>query len=81
MMAKSLAEQIAAMSMIIGILMGVVLGAQIDGNQTKITPYYLGMFAFRGLGLICMTTLVTDFETQKGLLIACFIAMTAGTFC
>jgi len=27
-----------------------------------------------------MTTLVTDFESQKGLLMACFIAMTAGTF-
>ena len=27
-----------------------------------------------------MTTLVTDFESQRGLLMACFIAMTSGTF-
>ena len=51
------------MSMLIGILLGVVIGSQIDGKDTKITPYYLGTFALRGLGLICMTTIVTDFET------------------
>ena len=63
MMAKSLAENIAAMSMLIGILLGVAIGSQIDGVGKKITPWYLGTFILRGLGLICMTTLVTDFDT------------------
>ena len=81
MMAKSLSEQIAALSMFIGILMGAWIGHRIDGKNKKILPYCIGLFLFRGVGLVTMTTLVTDFETQMPLLVTCFIAMTSGTFC
>ena len=66
--------------MIIGILLGAAIGALIDRKEIKTTPYFLFVFMFRGIGLISMTTLVTDFESQKGLLMVCFIAMTSGTF-
>ena len=81
MMAKSLSEQIAALSMFVGIIMGVVIGSRIDGKDKKILPYCIALFFFRGVGLVTMTTIVTDFSSQKVLLVACFIAMTSGTFC
>merc|ERR1712151_1098932 len=61
--------------------MGVLIGSQIDGKDKKILPYCIALFLFRGVGLVTMTTIVTDFKTQMPLLMACFIAMTSGTFC
>ena len=81
MKAKSLSEQIMSFSMIIGIILGIAIGYMIDSKDRKILPYCIALFLFRGLGLITMTTIVTDFEAQMPLLIACFIAMTSGTFC
>ena len=81
MMAKSLSENITALSMFVGIILGVVIGYLIDGKDKKILPYCLATLVFRGFGLIIMTTLVTDYESQLPLLAICFIAMTAGTFC
>lgn len=81
MKAKSLSEQISVLSMFIGIILGTYIGYKIDGANKRILPYVVLTFLFRGLGLILMTTVVTDFESQKALLIACFIAMTSGTFC
>ena len=81
MMAKSLSEQICSLSMIIGIFLGIAIGYMIDSKDRKILPYCIALFLFRGVGLVTMTTIVTDFKTQMPLLIACFIAMTSGTFC
>lgn len=77
--AKDLSEKITTSAMVIGLFMGFALGHSID--KFRITPILIGCYVLRGLGLVSMTCIFTDFERQKGLLYCSFIAMTAGTFC
>lgn len=78
--AKDLSETIATWSMFFGILMGGIIGYQIDGKNKRIMPYFFGCFLFRCVGLFFMTTLIDDYHKQRVLLFGSFLAMQSGTF-
>lgn len=59
--AKALSASILSWSMVIGLAAGALLGHFID--NCRIWPILLFCFMFRGLGLLAMTTLLTDFES------------------
>ena len=65
--------------MVIGLAVGALLGYVID--RCAICPILLGCYLLRGVGLLAMTTLITNFESQKVLVYCSFFAMTTGTFC
>lgn len=59
--AKALSASILSWSMVIGLAVGALLGHFID--NCRIWPILLLCFVFRGIGLLSMTCLLTDFET------------------
>ena len=78
--AKDLSETIATWSMFCGIVMGAIIGYKIDGRNKRIIPWFFACFCFRALGLFFMTVIIDDYQKDKQLLYASFLAMQSGTF-